>query len=78
MILEESRAGLHAHLPVLPRSDIAQQDVLRLEQKVSEPGFYQREHELVNSVLQELEEAKRRAESLSARWEDLEKRAQIK
>ena len=56
----------------------AEQDVVRLERKVSEPGFYQSGHELVNSVLQELEEAKRQAESLYARWEDLEKRARIK
>ena len=53
----------------------AEQDVVRLEQKVSGPGFYRSEHELVNSVLQELEEAKRQAESLYVRWEDLEKRA---
>ena len=56
----------------------AEQDVVRLERKVSEPGFYQSGHELVNSVLQELEEAKRQAESLYARWEDLDKRARIK
>ncbi len=52
-------------------------EVSQLEQKISEPDFYQSDHERVNAVLEELEEAKRRAETLYTRWEDLEARAKI-
>lgn len=69
---KQELAGIEAAI------ESAEREIVRLEQKVSETGFYQSDHELVNSVLAELDEAKREAESLYARWEDLEKRARIK
>ncbi len=52
----------------------AEAEVSRIEAVIHERGFYEQEYTTVRATLSDLAEAKRRVETLYARWEDLDAR----
>ena len=65
---QQELAGMHDAI------EAAEAEVSRLEAVIHERGFYEQEYTAVQATLGGLAEAKRRVETLYARWEDLEAR----